>query len=127
MRATGAERFSAADVSWQRDAQCNGATFNFVPHVETPQDLDHVRSAWCNTCPVRTECLAYALLYHLSGFWGGTDTVTRRKLGTRRNRVKCPDCGSKAVIQTDGHEVCQHCGVSWAGESRPRLPEEAAG
>jgi hypothetical protein len=119
--------FSAAEVTWQDDARCNDAPFDFTPDKEDPQGLAAAR-AWCNLCPVRTECLSYALLYHLSGYWGGTDTAERRKLSVARNRVKCPVCRSKAVIYTeDGHEICQHCGTSWTGNSRPRLPEEAAG
>jgi WhiB family transcriptional regulator, redox-sensing transcriptional regulator len=108
------------------EARCRGSAFDFVPSAETPRDLESAR-ALCNLCPVRTECLAYALLYHLSGYWGGTDTAERRRLAVPRNRVRCPECRGKAVIPTEeGHEICQHCGVSWAGV-RPRLPEEAAG
>lgn len=121
-------RFFASDITWQSEARCTGVLgFDFVPYTETQNDLELVRREFCNSCPVRTECLAYALLYHLSGYWGGTDTAERRKLAVPRNRARCPDCRSKAIIPTeDGHEICQHCGVSWAG-SRPRLPEEAAG
>lgn len=106
--------FSAAEVRWQDGARCNGAAFDFTPVDETPQELAAVRSTWCNACPVRTECLAYALLYHLSGYWGGTDTAERRKLSYRRDRLKCPVCSSKALVGADdGHDVCVHCGTSW--------------
>jgi len=121
------ERFFASDISWQDEARCAGSGFDFVPYHENPRDLETARKDWCDPCPVRTECLAYALLYRLSGYWGGTDTAERRKLAVPRNRARCPNCRSRAKIPTqDGHEICQHCGVSWAG-SRPRLPEEAAG
>jgi len=120
---------SVADVSWQSDAQCAGSGYDFVPRVETAQELAQVQSTWCNTCPVRPECLLYALLYNEHGYWGGTDTAERRKLGKRRDRAKCPVCTSKAVIKTaEGHEICQRCGVSWAGSPGPRLPQgEAVG
>jgi hypothetical protein len=109
------------------ESRCKGATFDFVPATESTQEIQDVRRVFCNLCPVRTECLAYALLYHLSGYWGGTDTAERRRLAVPRNRVRCPECRGKAVIPTEeGHEICQHCGVSWTG-LRPRLPEEAAG
>jgi len=122
------DTFSAADVLWQEDARCNGTSFDFTPSAEDPESLEYVRGQWCNLCPVRTECLAYALLYRLSGYWGGTDTAERRRLAVPRDRAKCPVCKSKAKITTpDGHEICQHCGLSWTGSSRPRLPEEAAG
>lgn len=120
--------FSAAEVVWQDNARCNGVQFNFTPEAETCNELEYVRGQWCNLCPVRIECLAYALLYRMSGYWGGTDTAERRRLSYPRNRVRCPDCKSKAVVPTEeGQEICQHCGMSWTGVSRPRLPEEAAG
>jgi hypothetical protein len=119
--------FSASEVRWQDEAQCSGAPADFTPTTESARTLEYVRTGWCNTCPVRTECLAYALLYHLSGYWGGTDTALRRKLASRRDRVKCPDCRSKAVVHIEGCEICQHCGVSWAGNSSPLLSREAAG
>ena len=118
------DRFLASEVAWMVDARCKGAVFDFVPNTESVKEMWEVRQAFCNLCPVRVECLAYALLYHLSGYWGGTDTAERRRLAVPRNRVKCPECRSTAVISTEErHEICQHCGVSWAG-SRPRLPEE---
>lgn len=124
--------FRAADVGWQREANCNGAPFEFTPDVESPNDLESVRDKWCNPCPVRTECLAYALLYRMSGYWGGTDTAERRLLGYARRRVRCPVCKSKALVTTpEGHEICQACGMSWTSASlavrvEPE-PEEAAG
>jgi hypothetical protein len=118
-------RFFASEVSWQDDALCNGAPFDFTPDIETVQGAQAARSLWCNLCPVRVECLAYALLYHQSGYWGGTTTAERRRLGAPRNRVKCPSCKSRAVIPTpEGHEICQHCAVSWTGS---HLPREATG
>jgi hypothetical protein len=120
--------FSVADVSWQAGAQCAGAEYDFVPYVETAPELAMVQNTWCNVCPVRPECLLYALLYNQQGYWGGTDTAERRKLSRRRDRAKCPVCDSKALIKTaGGHEICQRCGVSWTGSSDPRLPEGAVG
>lgn len=121
------EPLSVADVRWQASAQCSGADFEFVPGVETAKDLTIVRSLWCNFCPVRPECLLYALLYNEHGYWGGTDTKERRKLSKRRDRAKCPVCRSKAVIRTEGHQICQHCGVSWAGDPAPRQSKETVG
>ena len=119
--------FHAADVRWQQDAHCNGVDYDFTPDVETSKGLAFARD-WCRLCPVRTECLAYALLYRMSGYWGGTDTAERRLLGYARDRVKCPDCGCKALVITpEGHEICQACGMSWTAASRSRLPEGAVG
>lgn len=123
-----AEEFRAADIAWQDNAKCNGAPFDFTPDVESSRGLAEAAGHWCNTCPVRTECLAYALLYRLAGYWGGTDTSERRLLAYTRNRVHCPVCKSKALIRTsEGHEICQRCGMSWVGVSRTRQPGEATG
>lgn len=119
--------FHAADVSWQASALCRGADFEFTPDVENAHDLEAARAAFCNFCEVRVECLMYALLYNAQGYWGGTSTSERRKLGKRRDRAKCPSCMSKAVIHTGGHEICQGCGLSWAGSPGARLPEGAVG
>lgn len=121
--------FLASDVVWMNQGGCNGTAeiIDFTPDVETQKELEFVRTMWCNMCPVRTECLAYALLYRMSGYWGGTSTVERKLLGYARNRVRCPVCKNKALVTTtEGHEVCQGCAISWRAE-RPRLPEEAAG
>lgn len=119
--------FRASDVVWQSEARCLDAGFDFVPYSETEAELGKVQATFCNPCPVRTECLAYALLYRMSGYWGGTSTAERRKLSVPRDRVKCPSCTSRAVVRMqEGHDICQHCGVSWTA-ARPRLPEEAAG
>lgn len=120
-----ADNFRAADVVWQDYAECNGAPFDFTPDVESSADLAFARERWCNLCPVRTECLAYALLYHSTGYWGGTDTRERRLLAYRRDRVHCPVCQSKALIRTpEEHEICQRCGVSWLGSSSSGQPGE---
>lgn len=121
------EPLSVADVKWQASAQCAEAEADFTPDVETARGLAFVQNTWCNLCSVRPECLLYALLYNEQGYWGGTDTAERRKLSKRRDRAKCPVCRSKAVIDTGGHQICQHCAISWAGDPRPRLPEGAVG
>lgn len=112
--------FSAADVGWMDRGHCKGSEgqgINFTPNLETKAELTLVRSSFCDRCPVRPECLHYALLYRESGYWGGTDTAERRALARTRSRVKCPACKSKSVLRTaDQHELCQACGLSWAGE-----------
>lgn len=38
----------------------------------------------CRTCPVRAECLEYALDIGAVGIWGGTTTEQRRQIRARR-------------------------------------------
>lgn len=114
--------FSAAEVRWQDEARCGGQGFNFVPDHETAAGLEAARAQFCNGCPVRVECLAYAVVYLMPGYWGGTSTAERRLLSYPRNRVKCPDCHCKALVKIQGYEICQGCGLSW----RQAKPEEGA-
>ena len=60
-------------------AQCRGEDRDlFFPSVGTPSTKARVI---CSTCPVRQECLAFALAdSELIGVWGGTTTQERKKL-----------------------------------------------
>jgi len=71
----------------------------------------------CFRCPVREECLAYALETEAPdgelGIWGGTTAYQRRQLKAERTRVHCPACRSDAVMKAGYGEVCISCGMSW--------------
>lgn len=55
----------------------------FFPHESDPADE---AKAVCAVCPVRRECLAFALTHQVEGVWGGTTTAERRSL-RRRHRI----------------------------------------
>ena len=38
----------------------------------------------CNGCPVKEECLKYAIVHEAAGFWGGTTAKERRKLRNQK-------------------------------------------
>jgi WhiB family transcriptional regulator, redox-sensing transcriptional regulator len=69
---------------WQKEAACRGqgpAAFVRGPH----SSYASIR-ALCETCPVRRDCLEYALAdCSLTGLWGGTTDAERRNI--RRWRV----------------------------------------
>lgn len=110
----------ATYVSWQRKGRCTEETgFNFTPDIESSPGLEKARG-WCNFCPVRTECLRYALLNGEEGYWGGTDTAQRRKLRAKKDRAKCPVCTSVNLVRLKGHELCLACGLSWAKAAPPK-------
>lgn len=111
------EFFSADDVAWQQDAPCVTADFDFVPDRETDEGAVEAQ-AWCRTCPVRTTCLAWAMLYGAEGYWGGTTTYQRNQLRRVRTRAKCPLCLGTALVYEDPHELCLGCGVSWIRDVR---------
>jgi WhiB family transcriptional regulator, redox-sensing transcriptional regulator len=67
------------DIEWQDQAACNGLDVNdFFPEKgESPKDAKRI----CGRCPVRRQCLAYALdLGERFGIYGGTSERERRRL-----------------------------------------------
>lgn len=66
------------DATWMRQGNCVGhPTDMFYPESNTnPQALE-----LCQTCPVRVECLTYAMRHHERfGIWGGTSAKKREQL-----------------------------------------------
>jgi WhiB family redox-sensing transcriptional regulator len=77
---------------WAADARC--ATED--PEIFFPPNDDPARKARqiCSMCPVRDECLAYALeAKEEFGIWGGLDPRERRALRRKLRRRK-DDTGS---------------------------------
>jgi WhiB family transcriptional regulator, redox-sensing transcriptional regulator len=79
-------------MNWQDRAACRGtnARLFFGPDGERPQDRE-VREARakaiCALCPVREQCLDYALRNAVKhGIWGGLSTEERTR--ERRRRVR---------------------------------------
>lgn len=108
----------ADEVAWMADAACNGVPLDvFVPDYETPAGLEAAR-VYCNPCPARAECLAWAMLYRCEGYWGGTDTYQRKQAMRVRTRAKCFLCASETLVYADPHEVCLACGMSWVRDVR---------
>ncbi|MGH9066988.1 MAG: WhiB family transcriptional regulator [Acidimicrobiales bacterium] len=77
--------------SWQVRAACRGphaSIFFPPPHFER-KDEKHLREAKakaiCRGCPVRSECLDYALrIREPHGIWGGLNETERKVLLSRR-------------------------------------------
>lgn len=115
--------YTASEVRWQDDALCNGARENFVPDKETEEGLAQAKHT-CDICPVRVNCMRYALTYGLRGYWGGTDTAERKRLRAKKDRAKCPSCESRNVIRLEDAPaaLCLACGMSWptADAATPR-------
>lgn len=82
-----------ADESWRLRAACRGMDPEIfyrekkLPGQIGPHTYDVAR-AICAACPVRPECLEYALDLPTSighfGFWAGTTDKERRRLRARR-------------------------------------------
>jgi WhiB family redox-sensing transcriptional regulator len=69
---------------WEDDAACKGAQADifFAPGATQ----EHRAKVVCRACPVRWECLAYALKHRVEhGVWGGLTDRERRKILNRTN------------------------------------------
>ena len=71
------------DVRWRDDAACRGLDVDvFFPATDEEAGA---AKAVCATCPVREECLEFALETRQDdGVWGGLTETERRRLRRRR-------------------------------------------
>jgi len=78
---------------WMRQAACRSVPTKvfFVDDSRANQAAVAAARAWCEICPVRAECLAFAMQHTtLRGIWGGM-TESRRVRERRRLRNLVPD------------------------------------
>jgi WhiB family redox-sensing transcriptional regulator len=99
-------------LDWMHFAACEGMNTNqFFPEYNFLIE-DRVLAA-CDRCPVKQDCLDWALDNDEKGVWGGLTEEQRTQISTVRSRVRCPDCRSDRVVEQDGSEICLSCGLSW--------------
>lgn len=97
----------AKDLHWQEKSECSKPEYeNFVDFFFS-EDLPekHEAKNICFSCPVRAECLQWALEHkQIWGIWGGKDEFEIRRalsvsyLGEevkRKRPPKCPYCGAR--------------------------------
>lgn len=94
------------DREWMTDAACRGAcTDRFFPERGDPTKET---KQLCAGCPVRQECLDYALLHNERlGLWGGESPRSRRALATKRVRW-CLRCDKRFLVPVGVME--RYCG-----------------
>ena len=75
-------------MDWMAEAACRGKDPEmFFPG---PGRDDQMRSAKavCRTCPVKADCLEYAIAECINhGVWGGESERARRRIRIRRRRM----------------------------------------
>lgn len=120
-----------AEPSWRDEAACADAEINtqnldfFSDKTEEKYDS---RAICMSKCPVRWECLQFALNEKIRwGVWGGVDEYElRRALSVNRNgepvrrarTPRCPYC-SRQTLETVIKKrarffvKCTDCGLSW--------------
>jgi len=81
-----------SDTTWRMYAECRGdnAVHFFAPsHFERKPEKDARENAartLCRRCPVRDECLDYAMTVdEPHGIWGGMNELERRRLQRKRS------------------------------------------
>ena len=80
------------DLGWQLAAACRGeaaTSFYPPPHFERKElrlSRERAAKAVCANCPVRQECLSFALrTAEPHGIWGGLNELERRQLADRQS------------------------------------------
>ena len=83
----------AENPRWRFDAACRGAdpALFFAPNYFEKRHEKAAREAvarvLCERCPVRADCLEFALeIREPHGFWGGLNELERRQLLRERAR-----------------------------------------
>lgn len=70
-----------SDPNWQSKGACKGKTALFFPPRGTPGSKIREAKAICKTCPIRQQCLDYALWHgDKHGIWGGKTDKERRQI-----------------------------------------------
>ena len=116
-------------MTWRDDAACSQEGAEPIDfHSEEPAEIDRAL-AMCNECPVKRQCLQFALdNYERFGVWGGRTEVELRKALSidqrgapvlRKTPLKCPYCGSSSSVVelpeliTRRQLHCQLCDTIW--------------
>ena len=81
------------DIGWQYDAACRGEDSdlffapNYFERKEEKEAREDKARAICARCPVREECLDYALRNREPhGIWGGLNEIERKAIIRERER-----------------------------------------
>ena len=92
--AKGRTVMTQADQDWRSQSACLSADPElFFPLSSMGPSLGQLAEAKkvCGRCPVRTECLEFALSTHqVHGVWGGTSEDERKRLVAARTRRHRP-------------------------------------
>jgi WhiB family redox-sensing transcriptional regulator len=108
---------AGSSVDWMAWAACRGAALELFISAGDGDDEEWEAPAQvkavCEPCPVRAQCLDWALLFGDAGYWAGTSRHQRRQLKRARRRLACPVCGAEATVLVGSVQVCVGCAVSW--------------
>lgn len=118
---------------WRREAACQDTEINFFSIDQ--QEKYKARALCASACPVRLQCLSFALNEKLIwGVWGGVDEYElRRALSVdrygdaihRARKPRCPHCSRPTLVvdikkRARYHVTCSVCGLDWWIRRAPR-------
>lgn len=103
---------AANPVAWKRYASCADMDLRifYTERGESPREAKNV----CAGCPVREECLEYALVYgEKFGIWGGKSERQRKRMRAERRGPPSPSvCGTEAGYRRHlrlHNKTCPEC------------------
>jgi WhiB family redox-sensing transcriptional regulator len=77
------------DVAWKQRALCLGTDPDlFFPDKGDSNPAIAAAAATCIGCPVRSQCLEYAIRHDQPGIWGGTTERERKRIRRARNQAR---------------------------------------
>lgn len=91
-------------MGWADEGACRGRGDNLMYPAARPGTAQHRRDAEparkvCQGCPVRAQCLEYALAVGEDfGIWGGLDEDERRRLAGGPSGVDGPAASDSAAV-----------------------------
>lgn len=101
------------DGDWWRDAACCGEDPElFFPPEDADERIEAAKRV-CDTCPIRQQCLDWAVSNREHGIWGGlTDRerqTERRRRAARRSPRACERCGEDFLPSLSHQRRCAAC------------------
>ena len=85
-------------MSWKEEARCKGEPLSTFFIVGPLDNVAQAHANWprinelCGKCPVKQNCLDYALDNHIrQGIWGGKTYQQRRKYRKERDKQQAID------------------------------------
>lgn len=93
------------DTTWMVEAACAGHNPDLWFSPGPGPSPDRSRAiAICTRCPVREECLEYALQHQIDeGVWGGVGSRERRRIAKQRRKL-----GLEPAPRGHGHGRHRH-------------------
>jgi WhiB family redox-sensing transcriptional regulator len=99
-------------MEWQSQGSCKGKPLEWFFFKQTTTEVVFPQVAdLCSKCPVRADCLTYAITTRSEGIWAGTTTADRRNPNRQRRELKArmTECGSYGGYQKHLRDKTQRC------------------